>query len=289
MEAEISSETFYLCFYLTVQHHAANLGNLHALLTICIVICDGSFHTLAAILYTQNAEILHALTSWGDRGDQNKHLMSRNCMSEMRPCSATDRQIQSDWIWKSTNPQTCSKQKCISYQFRAHVETYGHRPGYTANGDASEIDVCPKKMLVCCLMVAAASTIREMRSSSEAISHRHLQRSLDWTERVNGVASQVGGPHTNWLLPVGPLKPWFTRRQLILKWILFLLLLRQQQPSGNNLTFLSAHVKFCCVVFGCVSRSVAIFLNICSKLVRNAFFLKKKKKNTSVDLLDFQP
>jgi len=28
--------------------------------------------------------------------DQNKELLSRNCMSEMRPCSATDRQIGSD-------------------------------------------------------------------------------------------------------------------------------------------------------------------------------------------------
>jgi len=41
-------------------------------------------------------------------------------------------------------PQTFLKKSCISYQFRADVQTYGHRPGYAANGDASEIDVCPK-------------------------------------------------------------------------------------------------------------------------------------------------
>jgi len=41
MEAAVSSETFYLNFYLAVQHHTANLGNLHGLLTICMLICDG--------------------------------------------------------------------------------------------------------------------------------------------------------------------------------------------------------------------------------------------------------
>ena len=44
------------------------------------------------------------------------------------------------------------------------------------------------------------------------------------------------------------------------------ILLRQQQPSGNNLAFLSAHVSLCCIV-GCVSRLVAVHMNICSKLV----------------------
>ena len=35
-------------------------------------------------------------------GDQNKDLLSRNCMSEMCPCSPRDRQIGSDWGWKSS-------------------------------------------------------------------------------------------------------------------------------------------------------------------------------------------
>jgi len=35
---------------------------------------------------------------------------------------------------------------------------------------------------------------------------------------------------------------------------------------------LSAHVSLCCVVVGCVSRSVAARLNIRSKLLRNTFF-----------------
>jgi hypothetical protein len=44
-------------------------------------------------------------------------------------------------------------------------------------------------------MVAAAPSIREMRSSLESTSQSYLQRSLDWTD---GLASQVTGPHTKW-------------------------------------------------------------------------------------------
>jgi len=40
-------------------------------------------------LNTQNAEKLHAQTSRGGSGDQNKDFLSRNCMSEMHPGSAT--------------------------------------------------------------------------------------------------------------------------------------------------------------------------------------------------------
>jgi len=63
-------------------------------------------------------------------------------MSEMRPCSATDRQIGSDWVWKwSRSTEVFWKKKCNSYQFRAD-QTYGHRPQYTADNDAAETGVC---------------------------------------------------------------------------------------------------------------------------------------------------
>jgi hypothetical protein len=62
---------------------------------------------------------------------------------------------------------------------------------------------CALKNTGCCLMVASASAIREMRSSSVTTSHRNLQRKLDWTGRANGLASQVTGAHTNGLLPMG--------------------------------------------------------------------------------------
>jgi len=37
---------------------------------------------------------------------------------------------------------------CISYQFIAAVQTYGHRPGYTADNDAAETDVSAQKCQV---------------------------------------------------------------------------------------------------------------------------------------------
>jgi len=38
---------------------------------------------------------------------------------------------------------------------------------------------------------------------------------------------------------------------------------------------LNAHVNLCCVGVGCLSRSVAVLLNICSNLLRNTtFFLR---------------
>jgi len=48
------------------------------------------------ILRLQGAEKLSAQTLEGDRQDHNKGLLSRNYMSEMRPCSATDCHIGSD-------------------------------------------------------------------------------------------------------------------------------------------------------------------------------------------------
>jgi hypothetical protein len=44
------------------------------------------------------------------------------------------------------------------------------------------------------------------------------------------------------------LKPWFTHHQLILKRSILPVLLRQHQPSGSNLAFLSMHVSLCCAV-----------------------------------------
>jgi hypothetical protein len=36
---------------------------------------------------------------------------------------------------------------------------------------------------------------------------------------------------------------------------------------------LSAHVNLCYFVFACVSRSLDVLLNICSKLVRSTFII----------------
>ena len=61
--------------------------------------------------------------------------------------------------------------------------------------------------------------------------------------------------------------------------------LRQQKSSASNLAFLSAQVNLYCVGISCVSRSIAIYLNIRFQLVTNYNFFQ----NTTVILLDFQP
>jgi hypothetical protein len=62
------------------------------------------------------------------------------------------------------------------------------------------------------------------------------------------------------------LKLWLSCCQLILRRILQLVLLRQQQPSGSNLEFLS-HINLGIVFISHVLRLEVIHLNICSKLV----------------------
>ena len=92
------------------------------------------------------------------------------------------------------------KKSSISNQFRADVKS---TPRYTADNEW-----CVRsKMPGFCLMVAAASAIRAIGSSSESTSHYHLQRMLHWTGRTYGLASQVIGPHPNGLLPMGPQQP----------------------------------------------------------------------------------
>ena len=101
---------------------------------------------------------------------------------------------------------------------------------------------------------------------------------MDWRGRACGLASQVTRPHTNGPLPMG--KPWFTRRQLILKRLVLPVPLWQQQSD-----FLSVHGHLSFVIVGCVLRTVAICLNICSKLIRNTTFFR----DISVILFDYQP
>jgi hypothetical protein len=58
------------------------------------------------------------------------------------------------------------------------------------------------------------------------------------------------------------------------------LLLRQQEPSGSNLTFFWTHTSV-----SAASQSAGVRLKVCSTSVRNTIFLQ----NTSAVLLDFQP
>ena len=70
-------------------------------------------------------------------------------MLKIPPCSATDCQMGLTKFRNQENPLNYSKKKgCIFYQFRADVQTYGHRPRYTAENDAAESDVCSQKYQV---------------------------------------------------------------------------------------------------------------------------------------------
>jgi hypothetical protein len=75
-------------------------------------------------------------------GGQTENLLSEDHMSELRPGSARDRQIGSDEGWKSSKTtEVFLKKSCISYQFRADVQRYGHRHRFRADNDAAETTV----------------------------------------------------------------------------------------------------------------------------------------------------
>jgi hypothetical protein len=59
-------------------------------------------------------------------------------MSELRPGRAADRQIGSTKVGSQAKPLKYSEKKsCISYRFRADVQTYGHRYRFVADNDAA--------------------------------------------------------------------------------------------------------------------------------------------------------
>ena len=113
-------------------------------------------------------------------------------MSDVCPCRATEYQSESK-IGNQAKPEKYSGKKVV---FCTNLEQMFKLRA--TDLDAAENDVCAQKC-----QVAAASTTREIRSSSESTSHRHL-RSLDWKRRANGLATQVTGHHTNGILPIGP-------------------------------------------------------------------------------------
>ena len=51
---------------------------------------------IITVIFKHDAENLQAQTTWGDRTDQDKDLLTRNCVSDMHPCSATESQSGSD-------------------------------------------------------------------------------------------------------------------------------------------------------------------------------------------------
>ena len=96
-------------------------------------------------------------------GGPNKVFFVKELYVRDASLQCFDRQIGSDWGWKwSKTIEVFWKKSCISYQFRADVQTYSYQPQYMADNDEADTDMCTQKC-----QVAATSTIREMRSSSE--------------------------------------------------------------------------------------------------------------------------
>jgi hypothetical protein len=129
-----------------------------------------------------------------------------------------------------------SENICISYQFRADVETYGHRPQYTAD-DTAETDVCSKIPGCCCFI----------DKGNEILFRINISPPLTMIVGVEGADQWLGHPghqtSHQWTSCGTTLKLRFSHRQLILKRILLPVLLRQQQPSGRNLAFLSTRLS----------------------------------------------
>ena len=123
---------------------------------------------------------------------------------------------------------------------------YSHWPGYTANNDPAESDVCVVHMSALFHTSCGLRLTLHVRSGDISLPLTAIFE-LDGTSKWLGLPGQQTSHQ--WTSSYGAtLKPWFTYHQLILKRILLSIFLRQQQPSGNNLAFLSTHVSLCCIV-----------------------------------------
>ena len=97
------------------------IQTLTTLILILSLYCQEVLNKKYTIQWIQGAEKLHAQISWGDRGGQNKDVLSRSCMCEMRPCcGATERQIGSDWgrkLNKTTEVLSSVARSALRYFF----------------------------------------------------------------------------------------------------------------------------------------------------------------------------
>ena len=166
----------------------------------------------------------------------------------MRLCSAVNRQIGSKFRKQAKPLEYFKNQFVFRTNFRSEVQTYGHRPPDTTDDEAAETDMYAQKC-----QVATASTIWEKN-----ILFRNNWRRVNQGLNVGpiGRSPLVWGPVT-WKV-----KPLSRSIQSSVS-------LTQQQQSGSNLAFLGAFVSLFFVVVGCVSRSVTVRFNVCSKLPRN--------------------
>ena len=220
-------------------------------------------------------EKLHAQTSWGDRRDRHKDLLSNNYVGHASlQCHRPSKWVRLRLEIKQNQWSILRGGSCISYQL-ADVQTYSHRP-HTKLTTTHQRLTCALKYAwwgCCCL-----KDIGNKYPFRIDISLPYA--SLDWMGWACGLASQVKGPHTNGLLPMR------LRENLDLQ-------IDSQSWRGNYCLFIEAaatlhfwaHMSTSAVSVSFVLRLVAVGWSICSRLLRNTTSFQ----NTSLALLNFQP
>jgi len=193
----------YVCMYVCM---CCMYVYMHLYMYMCMYVRIHVCTYMYVYIYVciQNAEKLHAQTSWVERGDQNKYLFSRNCVSETRPCSATNRQIGSVWVWMSSETAEVFWRKVV---FRTNL-------GQMFERTATDLDTQPTKMqqrLTCALkewqvaaLVVAALTMRAIRSFSESTGDVKI-KVLMWPHRKNSIgvrSGDLGGQAADQPLPI---------------------------------------------------------------------------------------
>ena len=131
---------------------------------------------------------LHAQTSWCDRGDQNKDLLSTNCMSEMCPCSDTYCQNVSDlgWSYQSISPGLslclwifCNKIRFLSEQLLAP------RPNSKLEDHPlSAVCDCLFNIFAATLHIRGRSSIRNLRTRHAVVTGTHLPHGTNYSTKL---------------------------------------------------------------------------------------------------------
>jgi hypothetical protein len=76
-------------------------------------------------LIIQDVEKLHDQTSWGDREDQNKDLLTGNVCQRCILAVLWTAQLGLTTVGRQGKPLKYSQKSCISYHFRADIQMMG--------------------------------------------------------------------------------------------------------------------------------------------------------------------
>jgi len=136
----------------------------------------------------------------GGEGDQNKDILSKNSMSEIRPCSTTDRLR----LEIKQNHFSIPKKKLFRTNFEQCSNVWSPtsiRPTTTQQRLTCTLKNARLLPVCCCCLSDKGNEIIFCINISSPLT---MIAGLDRAGRANGLASQVTGLHTNGLLPMGP-------------------------------------------------------------------------------------